>query len=71
MLLAMQALSSNNPAFTEKLIYIKTRPLLMHKLKKRGDNLSLQKLIIVLFVIILIMILFYFIMRAGNVLLQP
>jgi len=71
MLLVMQALSLNNPVFTEKLIYIKTGVLFMHKLKKRGVNISPEQLIIILLVIVFLIVFFFLIGRSGNVLPKP
>ena len=60
-----------NPTFTEKLIYIKTRVLFMHKLKKRGWNISPEMLVIILIAIILIIILFFSIGGLSDVLPKP
>jgi len=56
---------------TEKLIYIKTRSLFMHKLKKRGVNISPEQLIILLIVTVLLIVFFFLIGGAGNVLPKP
>jgi len=62
MLLAMQALSSNNFFITEKLIYIKTGVLSMYNIKKRGF-MDMQTLVITL-AVIAILILFYYAIRG-------
>jgi len=43
----------------------------MHKLKKRGVNISPEQLIIILIVIVFLIVFFFLIGRAGNVLPKP
>ena len=43
----------------------------MHKLKKRGVNISPEYLIIILLVIVFLIVFFFLIGRSGNVLPKP